>query len=179
MLNGPGGSRHPIPACLVAAWLLAASPLVTRAAAGQAQPETARRAAAARLEPQALAATHVLVIAPPEPAAREAATRPRAALLRRPTVLPSLYVAFAGLQVLDADSTLNAPRNTREVNPLMDALQRHPGAMYSVKAGVTAATIYASERLWKRKRRGAAIAFMVAANCAWVAVVANNYSRQR
>jgi hypothetical protein len=59
----------------------------------------------------------------------------------------------------------------------MRAVGDHPAAGLAVKAGATAATVYLTERLW-RKNRVASIAVMAALNGAYAAIVAHNY-RQR
>lgn len=100
----------------------------------------------------------------------------------RPAPLVGLYVSLASLQVLDITSTrraLNA--GGVEANPLVAPLAGSPLAMLALKAGVTGATIYASERLWKTNRM-AAVLTMIGLNAAYGAVVAHNYgvaARQR
>jgi hypothetical protein len=54
----------------------------------------------------------------------------------------------------------------------------HQPLFYSLKVGVAAGTIYASERLWK-KNRAASIALMVAINSAYATLVARNYAVRR
>ena len=51
-----------------------------------------------------------------------------------------------------------------EVDPLMRELTGHPGAWIAVKAGATALTIVAAERLWKGQHRTAAVATMIVSN---------------
>lgn len=110
--------------------------------------------------------------------ARPLAVRPSA----RPAPLVGLYVSLASLQALDITSTqraLNA--GGVEANPLVAPLAGSPLAMLALKAGVTGAAIYASERLWK-KNRVAAVMTMIGLNAAHAAVVAHNYgvaARQR
>jgi hypothetical protein len=100
----------------------------------------------------------------------------------RPAPLVGLYVSLASLQALDITSTrtaLNA--GGVEANPLVAPLAGSPLAMLALKAGVTGAAIYASERLWKRNRV-AAVVTMIGLNAAYGAVVAHNYgvvARQR
>jgi hypothetical protein len=100
----------------------------------------------------------------------------------RPAPLVGLYVSLASLQALDITSTrraLNA--GGVEANPLVAPIAGSPLAMLALKAGVTGAAIYASERLWK-KNRVAAVMTMIGLNAAHAAVVAHNYSvvaRQR
>ncbi len=98
---------------------------------------------------------------------------------KRPAALASLYVSYATLQVLDATSTFKALENGAvEANPLLKGVASNRGAMLAVKAGATAATLYLTERLWK-KNRTAAIALMVCANSAYAAIVTHNYRLAR
>ena len=94
--------------------------------------------------------------------------------LSRPVVLPALYVSFAALQIFDMYSTNTAlARGAREVNPLMQEVVTNKAAFWTMKAGVTAATIFAAERLWK-KNKVAAIAVMAAGNSVAAIVAARN-----
>jgi hypothetical protein len=98
---------------------------------------------------------------------------------RRPALLIPLYASFAGLQALDAHSTLKAVgRGYAEVNPLMAAATKHRGALIAVKLATTAAVIAGGERLWRRNRV-AAVAAIVAINGAYAAIVAHNYRNSR
>ena len=93
----------------------------------------------------------------------------------RPTLLPALYAASAALQGYDAYSTLTVLKNGgREANPFMKNVTKSPAAFIAVKAGVTAATIMAAERLWKDNHRVAAIGAMVVSNVAMGMVAAHN-----
>jgi hypothetical protein len=94
----------------------------------------------------------------------------------RPAVLAPLYIAFAGLQILDVHSTLQAPRfGGREANPVVGTMLGSPTALIATKAGVTAGVIFVSERLWKRNK-AAAVLMMVGLNATYAAVVAHNYA---
>jgi hypothetical protein len=105
--------------------------------------------------------------APPEPVP---VTRPRA-----PRPLAPLYVSFAGLQVLDYQSTQRGIRaGAVEANPVAGALQQHPAGIIAAKAAVTAGVIFAGERMWKRNRVGAVV-FVTAMNVGMATVVAHNY----
>lgn len=85
--------------------------------------------------------------------------------LSRPTLLPALYVSYAVLQVYDVYSTRQSlAGGAREANPLMQGVVGNPGAFWALKAGATAGTILAAERLWKNNHKAAAIAVMVASN---------------
>jgi hypothetical protein len=93
----------------------------------------------------------------------------------RPAPLVGLYVSLAGLQALDIASTrraLNA--GAAEANPVVAPFAGSPVALAVVKAGVTSATIVASEHLWKKNRK-AALLTMIALNAAYGVVVAHNY----
>jgi hypothetical protein len=94
----------------------------------------------------------------------------------RPVVLAPLYITFAGLQILDAHSTLLASNlGAREANPVVRSMLGSPPALIATKAGVTASAIFASERLWKRNK-AAAILMMAGLNSVYAAVVAHNYA---
>jgi hypothetical protein len=93
----------------------------------------------------------------------------------RGAVLPLLYASYAGLQAFDATSTLRGVKlGAQEANPLMSGLSGNPAGMWALKAGLTAASIVASEHLWKQHRRGEAIALMVVANGIMAGVAARN-----
>ena len=100
----------------------------------------------------------------------------------RPAPLVGLYVSLATLQALDVASTRKAlSAGGVEGNPLVAPLIASPVGLLALKAGVTGATIYASERLWKRNR-AAAVLTMIGLNAAYGVVVAHNYgvaARQR
>ncbi|PYR57121.1 MAG: hypothetical protein DMF85_14590 [Acidobacteria bacterium] len=95
----------------------------------------------------------------------------------RPASLIPMYVTFGALQALDFQSTRRALANGsgREANGIMEPIAEHPAAFLAVKAGATAATIFATEKIWKKNRVGA-IVFIAVANSAMAAVVAHNYS---
>jgi hypothetical protein len=89
--------------------------------------------------------------------------------------LVPLYASFAGLQVLDANSTLRAiEAGAVERNPLMRGAAGGPTTMFAAKAGAAAATIFLTEQVRKRSRLGA-IVLMAAINSAYAAVVVHNY----
>jgi hypothetical protein len=94
---------------------------------------------------------------------------------RRPAALVPLYLTFGSLQVLDAHSTLAATAaGGSEQNPIVRPLVSTPAALVGVKAATATATIFVSEKLWRR-HRGAALALMIAANAGYAAVVLHNY----
>jgi hypothetical protein len=91
---------------------------------------------------------------------------------KRPTPLPALYGTFATLQVLDVMSTRKAlAAGGHEANPLMR--KGNMGTMIALKVASATATVYLTERLWKRNRV-AAVVVMAAVNGAGLAVVAHN-----
>jgi hypothetical protein len=93
----------------------------------------------------------------------------------RPAPLMGLYASFATLQALDVASTRMAlTAGGVEANPLISRLAGSPVALTAVKAGVTGAMIYASERMWKKNRK-AAVLTMIGLNAAYGVVVAHNY----
>src|SRR5262245_31110920 len=96
---------------------------------------------------------------------------------KRPAVLAPLYVSYCALQASDVATTMTAlKRGTgREGNPIMGPVVGNPAAFVAVKAGTTAATIWLTERLWKR-HRVAAIATMIGMNAAMGVVVSHNMS---
>jgi hypothetical protein len=98
----------------------------------------------------------------------------------RPLVLPVLYVTFAGLQAFDGYSTsYGINHGATEGNVLLRTAVDHPAALWAVKGGAAFTSIWAAERLWRRNRRGEAIAVMVAANAVMAAVAVNNYAATR
>ena len=108
------------------------------------------------------------------PAVRPIA-RPAVRPLTRPAPLVGLYVSLAGMHALDIVSTQRAlAAGAAEANPMMAPFARSPLALAAVKAGVTSATIFATERLWKTNRK-AAVLTMIALNATYGAVAAHNY----
>lgn len=124
-------------------------------------------AAAADPEPAAVDTTGIAAIdwsVPPPPAAAA-----------RGTLLPVLYVGFAGLNAYDAYSTTAAINaGAREHNPLVVSFADNRAAMWAMKGGVTAGSIFFAERLWKKNRKAAAISMMVISNSMMAIVAANN-----
>lgn len=100
---------------------------------------------------------------------------PRIAAPRRPLILPSLYASSAFLQGYDAYSTLAALKNgATEANPLMKGVTKSPAAFIGLKAGVTAMSIMAAERMWKDNNRIGAVLTMIASNGFMTFVAAHN-----
>ena len=108
-------------------------------------------------------------------AALRPADRPAIRPQTRPAPLVGLYVSLAGMHALDIVSTQKAlAAGATEANPMMAPFARSPFALAAVKAGVTGATIFATERLWKTNRK-AALLTMIALNGAYGAIAAHNY----
>lgn len=98
---------------------------------------------------------------------------------RRPGALFPLYASFGTLQILDTHSTSRAINSGAvEANPVMKGIAGNEIALMAVKAAGTAGVFFASEKLWKKKR-SAAVIFMIAANAGMVWVVQNNYRAVR
>ena len=92
---------------------------------------------------------------------------------RRPAALVPLYVAQVTLHGLDLHSTMRAlDQGHREANPFLK--NATSGQMIGAKIATSAATVWLSEKLWK-KNRVAAVVVMSGVNAALAAVVANNY----
>lgn len=95
----------------------------------------------------------------------------------RGPILPVLYGTYGALQTYDALSTIGGVRRGAvEANPLMSTVATRPAAIWAVKAGVAAATVTMSERLWRQGRRKQAIVMMIAANGVMAAVATYNAS---
>ena len=93
----------------------------------------------------------------------------------RPMILPALYGASAVLQGYDAYSTLTVLKHGGvEANPVMKGITSNPMMFIGLKAGVTAISIVAAERMWKNHNRLGAIATMVVSNGLMATVAANN-----
>ena len=102
-------------------------------------------------------------------------TDPGPAMRPRPAPLVGLYISLAGLQALDIASTHKAlEAGAAEANPIIAPLSGSPLALAAVKAGVTGATIFATERMWKTNRK-AALVTMIALNAVYGAIAAHNY----
>jgi hypothetical protein len=95
---------------------------------------------------------------------------------QRPAALLPLYGSLVALQGLDFHSTRRAitSGSGRESNPAMREVVHDNLAFLTVKAGATATVIWASEKMWKKNRKGAVI-FATVVNAAMAAIVANNY----
>jgi hypothetical protein len=97
----------------------------------------------------------------------------------RPAALPAMYVGLAAMHAMDFYSTRRALENgAAEGNPLMRGVAGNSGAMLAVKAASAAASIYLTERTWKKNRKGAVV-MMAVVNGVTAAVVARNVSHAR
>ena len=86
-----------------------------------------------------------------------------------------LYASFIALQLVDMHSTWRALNHgSVEANPLLSGVAANKAALFTVKAGGTAAVIAVSERL-RKKSRTAAMIFMISANSGMTWVVQHNY----
>jgi hypothetical protein len=93
---------------------------------------------------------------------------------KRPAALVGLYASFAALQIADGVSTFSALNaGGVEANPTMKALTKNRAAFFAFKAGASLATVYMTERLWKKNRK-AAIVSMIVLNSVYATIVANN-----
>jgi hypothetical protein len=99
-------------------------------------------------------------------------TFPRAQ--KRPGALVALYASFVALQVADGVSTFKAiDAGGVEANPTMKALTANKAGFFAFKAGASLASVYMTERLWKKNRK-AAIVSMVVLNSVYATIVAHN-----
>ena len=94
----------------------------------------------------------------------------------RPPALMPLYGSFAALQGLDIYTTRRAiDRGADEGNPMMRGAAQRNSTMIAAKAAGSVVAIWATERLWKKKRPKLAIASGVLLNVVSGLVVMNNY----
>ena len=98
--------------------------------------------------------------------------------LKRPVLLPALYVTLGAMQAWDLHSTSAAIRaGAHEANPVA-ALATSNGSLLGLKVATTASTIFFAERVWK-KNRVAAVVMMTAINGATAAVAMHNMRNAR
>jgi hypothetical protein len=141
---------------------------------------TAGSASAADRDPNAMepALTSIVAAAPAAFVAAEidwSLVPARVAPSNRGSLLPALYLSLATLNAYDAYSTTSAlGKGAVEANPLMRGVAGNPAALWAVKGGVTAVSIYAAERLWRDNHRVAAIAVMAITNGVMAAVATQN-----
>jgi hypothetical protein len=89
----------------------------------------------------------------------------------------SLQVSYGTLQALDVHSTVTAIRDGRgtEANPLIAPYVGKLPAFLAVKAAGAVATMWATEKISKKKPVGALL-LMAAVNTAYAVIVAHNYT---
>lgn len=149
-----------------------------------AAPALAQEAPPAPIPGELVAVTPVQpgVLVPVPAAALASALRPapvpmpEAMERRRPRALVPLYSGLVALNALDVHSTyagLSTGR-AREANPLMKPFVGNSAAFVAVKAGLTATTIWMTERSRKKHPKRALVGLIVS-NAALAAVVAHNY----
>jgi hypothetical protein len=93
--------------------------------------------------------------------------------------LVGLYASTVTLQMLDVRSTYAViGRGGAEGNPLMAGVVQNKGSFIALKAGLAASTILATHQLAKH-HKVAAVATLVALNCAYASVVAHNFDLAR
>ena len=98
----------------------------------------------------------------------------------RPAALLPLYASLGVLQALDVHSTgRGLAVGGREANPVMEPIVGNRAAFVAVKAATTAGVVWASERLWKKQNRKAAILLTTLTNIGLAAIVAHNYRAAR
>ncbi len=94
----------------------------------------------------------------------------------RPSALLPLYASLGVLQALDVHSTgRGLAAGGREANPVMGSVVGNRAAFIGVKAATTAGVVWASERLWRKQNRKAAVVLTALTNIGLAAVVAHNY----
>lgn len=95
--------------------------------------------------------------------------------IKRPPALTALYVSFAGLEALNAHSAFPTfEGRARQTNPVLAEFASSRAALVATKVGVTAATIYLSERL-RKKNPKAVVWMMIGLNSALAVITAHNY----
>jgi hypothetical protein len=100
--------------------------------------------------------------------------------VERPRPLLPLYASLGVLQALDVHSTSRGlAGGGREANPVMEPIVGNRAAFVAVKAATTAGVVWASERLWRKQNRKAAIVLTTLTNIGLAAVVAHNYRAAR
>lgn len=120
----------------------------------------------------------------PAPLADAAQTRPIEMAIPRSgssttSLRRTMYVSFAGLQIMDALSTSKAlAAGGTEANPAMTGVVKNKAAFYGIKAATALSTVFLSERIAKNHPKRAMI-LMAVLNTAYVGIVAHNYKVAR
>ena len=100
--------------------------------------------------------------------------------VQRPGALLPLYASLGVLQALDVHSTgRGLAVGGREANPVMQPIVGNRAAFVAVKAATTVGVVWASERLWRKQNRKAAVVLTALTNIGLAAVVAHNYRAAR
>ena len=109
------------------------------------------------------------IIAPPAPLVLQRR-------LTDPAFVKKLYYGLGALQATDAVTTLvSVNRGAREANPLLQHAARNPAAMFALKAGVVAGTVFTLEKL-RKDHPVVAVASLLAINSTLAVVAVNNVS---
>lgn len=99
--------------------------------------------------------------------------------VKRPSILPALYVTFGTVQAWDLYTTTAALKNgAHEANPVAARFAGNTAQMIALKAATSAATIFFTERAW-RKNRVSAVVVMAAINGGIAAVAMHNAGNAR
>ena len=94
--------------------------------------------------------------------------------LKRPGLLPALYVTLGAVQAWDLYSTSVALKaGAHEANAAAAPFASNKGSMLGLKAATMAGTILCAEKMWKKNRIGAVV-MMAAINGATAAVAMHN-----
>lgn len=96
--------------------------------------------------------------------------------LTDPAFVRKMYYGLGALQATDAVTTLvSVGRGAREWNPLLQGASRNPAAMFAIKAGVVAGTVFALEGI-REEHPVIAVATLIALNSSLAIVAVNNVS---
>ena len=99
--------------------------------------------------------------------------------VKRPALLPALYVTLGVVQAWDLVSTSAAIKaGAREANPAVAPFANSKGSLLGLKVATTASTIFFAERAWK-KNKVAAVVMMAAINGGMAAVAMRNMRNAR
>ena len=98
--------------------------------------------------------------------------------VKRPALLPALYLSLGAMQAWDVYSTSAALKaGAYEANPTA-RFTGGTGSMIALNAVTTASTIFFAERMWKKNKVGAVV-LMTAINGATAAVSMHNMRNAR
>ena len=109
------------------------------------------------------------IIAPPAPLVLQRR-------LTDPAFVRKMYFGFGALHATDAVTTLvSINHGAREWNPLLQGAVGNPAALFAIKAGVVAGTVFTIEKI-RREHPVIAIASLIAINSTLAVVAVNNVS---